>query len=178
MTSERNYFDLFGLPVSYQVDPEALEAAYERLSLETHPDFLTNAPPEEQRQALRLSADVNEGYRVLRDRSERAAYLLRLLAGETKLDTTALPDGFLQEMFMLQEELDEIGETAENNTGADNGLAEGMRQQVEARITAVESEQEALFAMVSDKPGIELLQTIQTNLNCTKYLQRLMERMG
>ena len=104
MTTDETYFHLFGLIPSYEIDLEALDAAYERLSLEHHPDFFANAGPEEKARSERMSAELNEGYRVLRSEAERSTHLLELLRAEQELDSNQLPGGFLQEMFALQEE--------------------------------------------------------------------------
>ncbi|MCZ6556974.1 MAG: Fe-S protein assembly co-chaperone HscB [SAR324 cluster bacterium] len=172
MTTDENYFHLFGLFPSYEIDLEALDAAYERLSLEHHPDFFANAGTEEKARSERMSAELNEGYRVLRSESERSAYLLDLFKAERELDSTQLPDGFLQEMFALQEEVDEL---AENGNGA---RAEELKAQAEQRLQAVQAERSALFANVQNGAAAEVLQQIQSNLNCEKYLTRLLGRLA
>ncbi len=118
MTNGGNYFELFGLPQSYEIDLAALDAAYEKLSLEHHPDFFATAGEADKAQAERTAAQLNEGYRVLHCGAERAAYLLSLLSRENELDATRLPEGFLQEMFMLQEEVDDLGGKAEEQEKA------------------------------------------------------------
>ncbi len=40
------------------------------------------------------------------------------------------------------------------------------------------AERKALFFRAEPEPTLEALQEIQTNLNCEKYLRRLMERLG
>ena len=176
MSFSGNYFQLFGLPVTHQMDQQRLDAEYEKLSLETHPDFFTQAPPEEQQEAHRRSAQVNEGYRILGNESRRAAYLLGLLVqqaeGGVELNQTALPDGFLQEMFFLQEELEEF------DPAADPHHTEKLRAQFRERLESVATERGQLFTEALREVRQETLQAIQTNLNCEKYLLRLMERLG
>ncbi len=171
MTNGGDYFELFGLPQSYEIDLAALDAAYEKLSLEHHPDFFATAGEANQAQAERTAAQLNEGYRVLRCGAERAAYLLNQLRKERELDNTRLPDGFLQEMFMLQEEVDELGGEAEEQEKAP------LRAQTEARMEAVRGERAGLFAVAESDALPKVLQDIQTNLNCGKYLRRLLDRL-
>ena len=179
MSTAGNYFELFGLPVDHLIDKGRLDAEYERLSLETHPDFFSNAPSEEQQTALNRSAEVNEAYRVLSHESRRATYLLGLLAqtaqGGVELNKTALPDGFLQEMFALQEELEDF------DPAADNGRAKELREQIGGRLADVVTKRGKLFAVARDQANDNnqwnTLQAIQTNLNCEKYLLRLMDRL-
>lgn len=171
MTSGGTYFELFDLPQAYEIDLAALDAAYERLSLEHHPDFFATAGAAEEEEAQRISAELNEGYRILRDEIERTAYLLGLLGAGQGLDANRLPDGFLQEMFMLQEEVDDLGEDA------DEALKQPLKEQAQARLNIVCGETGGLFAKAGAAPGAEVLQQIQTNLNCGKYLARLLARL-
>jgi molecular chaperone HscB len=171
MTGE-NYFDIFGFSLSYRIELAELEAAYERLTLEHHPDFFMTAGEAEKAHSQRMSAEVNEGYRVLRSDGRRSEYLLRLLSGEHKLDTNRLPDGFLQEMFFLQEEVDELGEETDSAAG------KALKQQVEQRMSGLLEERKRLFAEAEHNGRESVLQDIQTNLNCEKYLRRLLERLG
>ncbi len=171
MTTGGNYFELFGLPQGHAIDLAELDAAYERLSLETHPDFFTTAGKDEQARSQRLSAEVNEGYRVLRSDAERSAYLLGLLAADGELDTNRLPSGFLGDMFALQEEVDVLKEQE------DEAALAALRAQVEGRLAKVRGEREGLFAHAQNGAAGEALQDIQTNLNCEKYLSRLLDRL-
>lgn len=166
-------FALFGLPRSHRLDAGALERAYERLSLALHPDLFATAPAEELAAAQRLAAAINEGYRTLRDEPARARYLLELLAGAGALDTKALPQGFLQEMFLLQEAVDELD--------ADAGEAERQahRQPIQERLERVREERAERFRVLeaAATPSRETLQAVQSNLNQENYLRRLLERL-
>jgi molecular chaperone HscB len=171
-----DHFALFGLPRSYEIDLEQLEAAYRRLSLEHHPDFFSAAPPEEQRRAGRNTARLNEGYRVLRSPRLRAEYLLGLLVADMdpaqRPDREQLPPGFLQEMFLLQEEVDEL------EGGGDAAARAALRTQIAARRDATQQALAALFARAADNGSAEVLQEVQARLNCQRYLERLWERLA
>jgi len=164
-------FELFSLPRRYEIDRKALEAAYERLTLAHHPDFFAGAPAPEREQAERIAAAVNEGYRLLRDDSARAAWLLGRLADGRALDAQALPAGFLQEMFALQEEVDELDD------GADAARRTELRDEAAAKLADTAAERAALFAAAESKVDAERLQAIQSNLNCERYLRRLLARL-
>jgi molecular chaperone HscB len=168
-----DHFARFGLPRQYGVDRKALEQAYQRLSFQHHPDLVAAAPPDERQRAQQAAADLNEGYRTLSSDAERAAYLLALLARDllppgAKLNAEALPKGFLQEMFLLQERVDELGED-------DQEALAPLRHQVEAEHTQTLTERARLFAQPADAAA---LQAIQSNLNQEKYLLRLLDRLN
>ncbi len=102
----------------------------------------------------------------------RGDYLLGLLAAGRELDTTTLPDGFLQAMFLLQEEVEEVGDDPD---AAEARAA--LRAQVTARHEAVRAERPALFAAAEARPENGTLQAVQANLNSERYLRRLLERL-
>ncbi len=173
MKTPLDHFSRFGLPRRYAVDRKALDTAYERLSFEQHPDLLAGAPPERQEAAQHQSAGLNEGYRVLCSDGERTTYLLGLLADGRKLNTEALPDGFLQAMFMLQEEVDELD-------AADAKGRAALKADVDEKVTLVLAERGGLFAQIEGRSGmadLALLQQVQSNLNEERYLRRLLERL-
>jgi molecular chaperone HscB len=175
MSGSADYFTLFDLPRGYALERRALDAAYQRLTLAHHPDLVATAPEAERQAAERTAAAVNEGYRTLRDDTARAAYLLELLAGGRALDKTALPAGFLQEMFALQEEVDELDEGA-----AGTERARELRAEAEQKLAEVRAARAPLFAAAQangEAPPLEPLQAIQGSLNCERYLERLLQRL-
>jgi molecular chaperone HscB len=168
-----DHFARFGLARRYGLARKALDAAYERLSFAHHPDLFATAPPDERLEAERTAAAINDAYRVLSSDSERAAYLLALHAAGRALNTEALPPGFLQDMFTLQEEVDELDP-------GDAARRAHLRGEVERRMAGVLAERAALFGGVEQAPppaAIEALQAIQGNLNEERYLRRLLERL-
>ena len=165
-----DHFLFFGLPRGYEIDRGRLDAIYEQLSLALHPDFFATADPSDKKMTDHLAARLNDGYRVLSSDPARAAYLVRLWAGGRDLDTKMLPEGFLQQMFLLQEEVDEWEES-------DREGLERLRGIVDAGLKETRSHRAALFASAGDPPEASRLQAIQTNLNQEHYLVRLWDRL-
>ena len=165
-----DHFQLFGLPQDYDIDRSRLDAIYERLSLVLHPDFFATADPGVKKVANHLSAQLNDGYRVLSSGHARAAYLVALWAGGRDLDTKLLPEGFLQEMFLLQEDVDELED-------ADREELDRLRGIIDTGLKETRSQQAALFASAGGPPEASRLQAIQTKLNQENYLIRLWDRL-
>lgn len=172
MQETKDFFALFGLRRSIEIDREALEAAYEKLTLEHHPDFFATAPDAERQEAEKISARVNEGYRALIDEEHRAAYLLGLLANGRPLDGQRLPEGFLQEMFMVSEEVEEL------DAGAQPERAAGLTGEIQRRMDATRESRNRLFDGVAGVAEDSLLQNIQQHLNCERYFRRLLNTLG
>jgi len=74
----RNHFELFGLPVRFRIDTDALDEAYRALQGEVHPDRHAGGSDADRRVAMQSSTLVNEAYQALKDPIERARYLLAL----------------------------------------------------------------------------------------------------
>jgi len=102
------YFELFDLPISFQVDEAQLKATFLQLSRDHHPDRFTLDSEERQEEALEKSTHINEGYKVLRDFDKRLHYILLekgALAGEGQ---DKLPQDFLMDMMDINEEIMEL----------------------------------------------------------------------
>ena len=71
------YFNLFQLEPSFNIDTEALEQTYRALAAQFHPDKFASASAFEQKQAVMMSSTINDAYRTLKSPIDRAAYLLK-----------------------------------------------------------------------------------------------------
>src|SRR3989440_4397319 len=113
-----DYFSFFGLPRKLVIDANDLERSFRDLSRKFHPDYFYNAPPAERLASLERSSYLNDAYRVLRNPVARVEYLLGLEGlAPTRSDdagTAKVPPSLLEEVFALNEELDEIRELRES----------------------------------------------------------------
>ncbi|MEX3021518.1 co-chaperone HscB [Kluyvera sp. STS39-E] len=104
-----DYFTLFGLPVGYHVDTQALAARFQDLQRQNHPDKFANASDAEQLVAVQRSANINQAWQTLRHPLTRAEYLLSLHGFDLSSEQHTVRDtAFLMEQLELREELDEI----------------------------------------------------------------------
>src|SRR5258708_37457283 len=113
-----DYFGVFGLPRKLVIDLPQLEQKFLQLSWKLHPDNFVNASESERELSLKRSSELNDAYRVLRDPVARVEYLLGIegerVEGEKKQQA---PPELLEEVFELNESLDELREARE--TGGD-----------------------------------------------------------
>jgi molecular chaperone HscB len=109
----QNYFELFGLPVAFDVDGQALAERYRELHRVVHPDRYASAGERERRLSMQGATLLNEAFQTLKDPLRRAQYLLRLRgAPEAPAGGQVAPD-FLMQQMALREELAEIRGGAE-----------------------------------------------------------------
>lgn len=107
--AQKNYFALFGLPVSFSVDSAGLEAGWKRMQRTVHPDRFARADDAQKRLALQWSTLINEAYAVLKDPLRRAEYLCSLAGVSVDAHSnTRMPEDFLELQLRLREELSEI----------------------------------------------------------------------
>lgn len=122
---QRNYFQLFDLPVDFTLDATQLGERYRHLQRELHPDRYAGASAHEQRLAVQYSALVNEAYATLRKPLSRALYLLELagLSGE-RVAAEPLDGGFLITQMELREKLEGMEDLVDPESALDHLVAE------------------------------------------------------
>ena len=130
---KKNYFELFGLPMQFDLEERELADRYKNLQRRLHPDTVAAGDDRRKRFAVQAAAHVNEAYRVLRSPIDRAGYLLEQQGCKSPDPATGkqLPPEFLMQQIQLREELEAI-------PGTDNPrecLLE-LRERIEREIEA------------------------------------------
>jgi len=112
-----DYFALFEMPRQLWIEMGGLEQKFLQLSWKLHPDNFVNATEQERELSLKRSSELNDAYRTLRDPIERVEYLLAIEGerreGEKKQQA---PPELLEEVFELNESLDELREAKASGT--------------------------------------------------------------
>jgi len=146
-----DYFSFLGLPRKLNVEASVLEERFRALSRQFHPDYFYNAPPAERRASLERSSYLNDAYRTLKQPAGRIEYLLKLegLAPDNPAEASRkVPPALLEEVFALNEELDEIRGERAGGAPADAWRArlERARQPIEAKRVQHEAQLQELAA--------------------------------
>ena len=128
-----------------------LEQRYRALSRQFHPDYFYNAPAAERRASLEQSSYLNDAYRVLKNPAARVEYLLQLegVAPKSAADSAKqVPPALLEEVFALNEELDEVRELRAGGAAADElkSQLEQARRPIEAKRVDHEAQLQELSA--------------------------------
>lgn len=103
-----NYFELYELPVAFNIDANLLKKKFYELSKRYHPDFYVNESEDEQQSVLELSTQINKAYQVLSDSQKRVEYILNLHHLIAEGDKYQLSQDFLIEMMDINEALMEL----------------------------------------------------------------------
>jgi len=174
-----NYFEVFDLPRTLNIDLGALEKSFHELSRRHHPDFHTRRSPEERRQALRMTALVNDAYRTLRHPVRRAEYLVALEG--FKPDGSKVPKTFLMDVFEINERLAEIKDAVRSgraNPTEVDALRDEIReksQRFDAQIdeTAREWDRLGAAADATDVDKKRCLEALTELLSESSYIRNL-----
>ncbi len=105
---KKNYFELFGLTVSTQVDLKDLDEKFTLLQKQFHPDKFSNSSDIEKRIALQISSYLNDGYITLREFVTRVEYILKIKEFNTDENKTLFDEEFLEEQIELNECIDKL----------------------------------------------------------------------
>jgi molecular chaperone HscB len=135
-----DYFSFFGLPRQLGIDREDLERRFRDLSRKFHPDYFYNAPPADRLASLERSSYLNDAYRALRNPISRIEHLLAvegLASAKSEEGSAKVPPALLEEVFALNEELDEIRELRE--AGGDSAQ---LRARLEAARAPIDRKRE------------------------------------
>jgi molecular chaperone HscB len=163
-----DHFKVFGLPPAYDVDEEALRRKFLAISRSVHPDYFGGASDAMRTMSLRLSSEVNQAYRVLKDPFLRAEYLLEMAGGKSSAEDKTVPPSLLNEVFLLQEEIEEA------KAGGDQTKLEPLKRDLTVRQNGVVEQIRALMgSLESDATKDE----VRKQLNGLKYISNLIEQI-
>ena len=179
-----DYFSLFGLPRKLWIEMPTLEKKFLELSWKLHPDKFVNASPADQELSLKGSSELNDAYRVLRDSVARVEYLLELEGmrkeGEHKQQA---PPELLEEVFELNESLDELREAKASGGDLDSlkHRLESAEKSFQQKLSEVDAQLQetaqqwdaAIDANASDTDRKAILVRLNELLNRRSYIRNL-----
>ena len=180
LSRQADYFSFLGLPRKLNVGAADLEQRFRTLSRQFHPDYFYNASPAERRASLERSSYLNDAYRTLRQPISRIEYLLKLegMAPSGPAEAARqVPPALLEEVFALNEELDEIRDLRGSGAPAEQWLArlERARQPIEAKRIEHEAQLQTLAAQWDAGGGPEVLMALRDQFLERNYIHNLLE---
>ena len=184
LPADADYFTTFGLPHKLWANMDALEQKFLQLSWKLHPDNFVNMTESEKEMSLQRSSTLNDAYRVLRDPVARVEYLLELEGmrkeGEHKQQA---PPELLEEVFELNESLDELREAKSAGANldaltiklrvAEKNFGEKLHEVDAEMKTAAQQWDAALDANASESDREAILQRLNELLNRRSYIRNL-----
>ena len=154
-----DFFVLFDLPVSFDVDLGALAERYREAQRAVHPDKFANASEAERRLSVQMAARINEAHRVLKDPLARGRYLLELRGVELNDMDTAFDGAFLMEQMELRERLEGVKGSADPH------------QQLQHIAQDIGAQSKVLIAQMAEQLAASDKQSWQQARDATRKLQ-------
>jgi len=103
------YFELFAVPVDYNVDLATVNKHYLELQRAVHPDRHANASSRDKLMSVQSAAEINDALQTLKHPVKRAEYMLSELGVDIRAEQQTLQDPlFLMQQMELREELEEL----------------------------------------------------------------------
>ena len=152
-----DYFSFLGLPRRLVIDANDLERRFRDLSRKFHPDYFYNASPTERLASLERSSYLNDAFRALKNPVSRIEHLLAiegLPPAKSEEGTAKVPPSLLEEVFALNEELDEI--RALRESGADPDTLRARLEKARAPIDTKRDEHERQLQELSARWDAQL----------------------
>ncbi|WWO97429.1 MAG: Fe-S protein assembly co-chaperone HscB [Candidatus Dasytiphilus stammeri] len=136
-----NYFDLFGLPVKFDLDQKLLAMRCYELQQQFHPDHcINNKSAIEKKICLERCAFINKAWQILRQPLSRAVYILSIYGFDIIGNESSITDlSFLNEQLQLREECEKIEQqlnevTLNNFINKINTLVSTLTVQIEKQM--------------------------------------------
>jgi len=165
-----DYFEFYGLPVSFNPDQALVKKKFYEFSKLYHPDFFINESDEKQAEVLELSTVNNKAYQVLSDSQKRLHYILELKGVLAEGENYVLPQSFLMEMMEVNEALMDMqfDPDAEKLAALKDEVA-GIEKAISDEIISLTSD----FDMKSEAEQVKLLAAVKDLYYRNKYLLRI-----
>jgi molecular chaperone HscB len=167
-----DYFAMFEIPRKLWVEMAALEKKFLQLSWKLHPDNFVNATTEEREISLKRSSELNDAYRTLRDPVARVEYLLAIEGARKEgQNKQQAPPELLEEVFELNESLDELRETkvSGGDTASLKRRLEAAQRNFEEKLTEVDGRLQSAALewdkAIQDNAGKAQRDGVKTKLN-------------
>ena len=130
-----NYFDIFKLKTSYDLDIELLESNYQKIMSKLHPDNFANMGEMAADVANTKSVEYNKAYSKLKSPVYRAKHLLEINNYSIDFENVKVKSEYLMQQFDLKESFAELDGSANSY----NDFLTKLEQDYDNHINALSS---------------------------------------
>lgn len=146
-----NYFQLFDLPASFDIDLTELGSRYLELQRSFHPDKFASSSERDKLLAVQRTANINDAYHSLKHPLLRAEHLLALRGLKISNEQRSFTDPvFLMQQMELREQLAEI-KTADDPDALIAEIEQQVQQQKKALLKQLA---QALDAKIPEQDNV------------------------
>lgn len=164
MDISQDFFSCYGLSRDFAIDLDGLRQAHRHLQQQHHPDRFVSQPDSDQRQAVQITAYLNQAYATLIEPLKRGIYLLQLHGMDPLVPTnTSMPLDFLLQQIEQQERLEDMHQAQDPETEMDT-----MAFELQTQASQLETE----FAQAYSSTQLEAAETSVRKLQFIVKLQQ------
>lgn len=147
----QNYFQLFNLDTTFEIDTALLNQRYRDIQHQIHPDRFAGKGDQDQRLAVQFAAFINGAFQCLKQPLERAKYLLKLKGVDINLDSQShFDNAFLMTQIELREQLENVTSQKQPQAAMDQ-----LQQQVVGKIDELAKIFVTAYGQGNDKQAID-----------------------
>jgi len=186
-TAWLDHFEFFGLPRTLTVDEASLETDYFALSRRFHPDFFVSSNADQQIIALEKTSALNNAYRVLKDPTARAEYIVELETGTPfgeSGEMNQVPRDLLMDVMEVRErimdwQMGENDDAAREQLNGDKAWAVTQQHESDVRIASLAEEWNDVHAQVDNEAGTaSVVARLKDALSRRRYFSGLIRDIG
>lgn len=168
-------FDIFGIPLGFDVPADSMQRRLVQASRLVHPDFHAQSDAEQRALAELNSARLNAAHELLTDDVARADWLVRFLAGPDENAEREMPRAFLLEVLEWNETLE--GARADSDTPATRSALAALAAELESRRSAALVNVAKLLTPLPARAA-PVLRSVRQELNALRYLERALAEIA
>lgn len=169
-----NYFELYDIPVSININQDVVKKKYYKLSKEFHPDFYITESEEKQAEILELSTINTNAYNTFKSEGRLIKYILSIF-DSIEEGKDKLPQEFLMEMMDLNEQLMELEFDLDEDVIAKVKSELEVKQTELVKIITPFSDD---LSLLGDDDRAKELNKLKDYYLKRKYLLRIQERLN
>ncbi|WP_335993246.1 co-chaperone HscB [Pseudoalteromonas sp. CH_XMU1449-3] len=163
------YFELFAIPVDYNIDLATINKHYLELQRAVHPDRHASSSSRDKLLAVQNAAEINDALQTLKHPVKRAEYMLSELGVDIRAEQQTLQDPlFLMQQMELREELEEL----ENAADPDAAIT-----QFEAQIKQLDKQYSSELAAQLASNDEQQWQAAADNIRKLKFVYKLRDEL-
>ena len=163
-----NYFELFGISCSFNIENAALKKAFIQVQKKNHPDKFTHADNLVQENALHTSTIANKGFEVLSNFNKRLFHILLIKEVIDENEKFTLDSNFLMDMMEYNEAIEFIQDKDEKMK---------IKNELDLIQTKVLNELNYILIKPVEQVSKTEFNELKTYYYKQKYIQRLMDNL-
>ncbi len=169
----QNYFEIFSLAISTEVDIKQLQQTNRELQQQYHPDKFASASDVDKRRAMQITSLLNQAFNTLKEPVLRLQYMLSLKGVDMNAETDTSMDGaFLMEQMELREAIADVRQKTDPLAVLDD-----MSRQLKKRLASLVEEFKQYYQQDELEKSREVVRKCQFINKAQKEVSEITEQL-